>query len=66
MTSALVSNKQNACWVQNVSVLTESNWKGTHSVELQLVLKIIKHVDSTRKVDCEILTDEGGDAYYSR
>lgn len=65
MTSALVSNKKHAGWFQSVSVLTGPNQNGTHSVKFQRVLKIIKHASSTRKVDYEILTDEG-DIYFTR
>jgi hypothetical protein len=34
-------------------------------VKFQRVLKIIKHASATRKVDYEILTDEG-DTYFTR
>jgi len=65
MTSALVGNKQHAGWFQSVSVLTGPNQNGTQSVKFQRVLKIIKHASATRKVDYEILTDEG-DTYFTR
>ncbi|NVZ21225.1 hypothetical protein [Pseudomonas costantinii] len=65
MTSALVSNKKHAGWFQSVSVLTGPNQNGTQSVKFQRVLKIIKHASATRKVDYEILTDEG-DTYFTR
>ncbi|NVZ71848.1 hypothetical protein [Pseudomonas costantinii] len=65
MTSVLVSNKKHAGWFQSVSVLTGPNQNGTQSVKFQRVLKIIKHASATRKVDYEILTDEG-DTYFTR
>ena len=65
MTSALVSNKQHAGWFQSVNVLTGPDQNGTQSVKFQRVLKIIKHASATRKVDYEILTDEG-DTYFTR
>lgn len=65
MTSALVTHKKHAGWFQSVSVLTGPNQNGTQSVKFQRVLKIIKHASATRKVDYEILTDEG-DTYFTR
>ena len=65
MTGALLSNKQHAGWFQSVSVLTGPSQNGTQSVKFQRVLKIIKHASATRKVDYEILTDEG-DTYFTR
>ena len=63
MTSALVTHNKHAGWFQ--SVLTGPNQNGTQSVKFQRVLKIIKHASATRKVDYEILTDEG-DTYFTR
>ncbi|VVO13831.1 hypothetical protein [Pseudomonas fluorescens] len=65
MTCALLGNKQHSGWFQSVSVLTGPNQNGTQSVKFQRVLKIIKHASNTRKVDYEILTDEG-DTYFTR
>ncbi|WEX18198.1 hypothetical protein P2T68_13075 [Pseudomonas sp. G11] len=65
MTSVLVGNKQQVGWFQSVNVLTGPDLNGTQSVKFQRVLKIIKHASATRKVDYEILTDEG-DTYFTR
>ncbi len=65
MSSALVAHKKHTGWFQSVSVLTGPNQNGTQSVKFQRVLKIIKHASATRKVDYEILTDEG-DTYFTR
>ena len=65
MTSVLVGNKQQGGWFQSVNVLTGPDLNGTKSVKFQRVLKIIKHASATRKVDYEILTDEG-DTYFTR
>ncbi len=65
MTGALLSNKRHAGWFQSVNVLTGPNQNGTQSVKFQRVLKIIKHASEPRKVDYEILTDDG-DIYFTR
>ena len=65
MSAALVTHKKHAGWFQSVSVLTGPNQNGTQSVKFQRVLKIIKHASAARKVDYEILTDEG-DTYFTR
>ena len=49
----------------NLFMFTGPNQNGTQSVKFQRVLKIIKHASNTRKVDYEILTDEG-DTYFTR
>lgn len=65
MTGALLGNKRQTGWFQSVNVLTGPNQNGTQSVKFQRVLKIIKHASEPRKVDYEILTDDG-DTYFTR